>query len=452
MMVLRLVRVKAVIKAIFTSLVMLLGLSLRAEGFLESYDRALLNDKQYAVVDAQTQAAREAIPQAKARLLPQVTWTSSRYDVDQSRKDASRNYPDQSYRSESDALQVRQPLYQPRLWASLRQTEFAVQAAEAGLIQEKQSLLIRLAERFFDLALARERIRLARAQQSSADAQYDAAQKALVAGVGTKTDLLEVRAQRDRIEAASLQARQAELTARAQLEAMLGEEPKGAPVFVSRAFEAKDWSSLTRDEWVAQSLAGSLELSSQQARVQAAQQAVRMSRYEHFPSLDFVGQSVRSSSEETLLINSETKTTSVGVVLSVPIYQGGAVSSRERQSQASLQEAQQRLDFLRNQLKVEVSKAFFSVNEGVRTVEALEKALRSNEEALIANQKSLQAGVRRALDVLAAEQRLIQTQLDLQTARMQTILAWARLQVFSGKADRGLAQKLDSFFKYDDKP
>ena len=191
-------------------------------------------------------------------------------------------------------------------------------------------------------------------------------------------------------------------------------------------------------------------MASQQAKVNAAQQALRAAGYEHFPSLDLVGQAVRSSSEETLLINSETRTTSLGFSLSIPIYQGGAISSKQRQLQATLLEAQERLDLVTNQLTVEVSKSFFALKEGMLMVQALEKALASNNEALLANQKSLLAGVRRALDVLSAEQRVFQTQLDLQTARMQTLLAWVRLRSFTGNANRDLAQRLDGFFKYDE--
>ena len=424
--------------------------SATAGSFLESYDRALLNDKQYAVISAQTEAAKEAIPQARARLLPQLSWTSTRYQVDQSRKDALRTYPDQSYRSESDGLVLRQPIYHPRLWAGLRQTELAVDASEASFDQERQTLLLRLSERFLDLALARERINLVSAQQRSAEGQFSAAQKALEAGAGTRTDLLEVQAQLDRIRASALQANQAELIATAQLELMVGQPIVKASIFNASALKPADFDLASLESWIEGARRGSFELASQQAKVSAAQLALRAAGYEHFPVLELVGQAVRGSSEETLLINSETRTTSFGFSLSVPIYQGGAISSRQRQLQASLLEAQQRLELFTNQLTVEVSKSFYAVKEGMLMVQALEKALASNNEALLANQKSLLAGVRRALDVLSAEQRVFQTQLDLQTARMQTLLAYVRLQSFTGGANRDLAQRLDAFFKYAD--
>ena len=419
-----------------------------AMGFLQTYEKALQNDKRLLVATAQTQAAQEAVPQARARLLPQVSWTSTRYRVEQSRKDAARSFPDQSYRSESDGLVLRQPVFQPKLWAGLRQTQAAVRASEESLANEQQNVMVRVAERYFDLILADARIASVASQEKSASQQLLAAQKALEAGAGTRTDLLEVQAQLDRIRASALQASQARLTALVQFEVLVGEPlPPGARLAL-RAFQS---SPFVPDEgleaWVQKAYAGNNELAAAAERVQAAENALRAAGYEHYPSLDLVAQSVRSASEETLLVNSETQTQSVGFALTIPLYQGGAISSRERQLQASLTEVRQQLALAQDNLKLEIARTFYGLREGELSIKALEKAQASNQEALVANQKSFLAGVRRSLDVLAAEQRLSQTQLDLQTARLQFLLAWVRLQAFTGNASYDLAQQLDALFQ-----
>ena len=419
-----------------------------AMGFLQTYEKALQNDKRLLVATAQTQAAQEAVPQARARLLPQVSWTSTRYQVDQSRKDAARSFPDQSYRSESDGLVLRQPVFQPRLWAGLRQTQAAVRASEESLANEQQNVMVRVAERYFDLILADARIASVASQEKSASEQLLAAQKALEAGAGTRTDLLEVQAQLDRIRASALQASQARLTALVQFEVLVGEPLKPGARLALRPFQSSHFVPQdTLEAWVQKAYAGNNELAAAAERVQAAENALRAAGYEHYPSLDLVAQSVRSASEETLLVNSETQTQSLGFSLTIPLYQGGAISSRERQLQASLGEVRQQLALAQDNLKLEIARTFYGLREGELSIKALEKAQASNQEALVANQKSFLAGVRRSLDVLAAEQRLSQTQLDLQTARLQFLLAWVRMQAFTGNASYDLAQQLDALFQ-----
>jgi Outer membrane efflux protein. len=60
-------------------------------------------------------------------------------------------------------------------------------------------------------------------------------------------------------------------------------------------------------------------------------------------------------------------------------------------------------------------------------VAALEKAVESAKQVVIANQKSFTAGLRSTLDILAAEQRAAQTQLDLRQAQLQLLVNHVRL-------------------------
>jgi outer membrane protein TolC len=80
-------------------------------------------------------------------------------------------------------------------------------------------------------------------------------------------------------------------------------------------------------------------------------------------------------------------------------------------------------------------------------VAALEKANASAQTVVIANQKSFQAGVRTTLDVLAAEQRVIQVAVDLVEARAQSLNAWIRLKALTSEVDEVTFKLLSSQFK-----
>jgi outer membrane protein TolC len=66
---------------------------------------------------------------------------------------------------------------------------------------------------------------------------------------------------------------------------------------------------------------------------------------------------------------------------------------------------------------------------------------------VIANQKSFQAGVRTTLDVLAAEQRVIQVAVDLVETRAQSLNAWMRLKALTSDVDETTFQLLSSQIK-----
>ena len=72
------------------------------------------------------------------------------------------------------------------------------------------------------------------------------------------------------------------------------------------------------------------------------------------------------------------------------------------------------------------------MTEGLLRIRALEQAVRSAQQALLSNQKSLAAGSRTTLDVLNAEQQKTTALRDLAQARYRYLLAGLRLQTLAG--------------------
>jgi outer membrane protein TolC len=126
------------------------------------------------------------------------------------------------------------------------------------------------------------------------------------------------------------------------------------------------------------------------------------------------------------------------------LYQGGWYSSRQRQALANLSEGQEMLERAELITKNEVRKAYFLLRESLLRVTALEKALNSAQTVVVANQKSFQAGVRTTLDVLAAEQRVVQVSVDLVETRAQCLSAWIRLKSLASDVDEATFQSLST--------
>ena len=75
------------------------------------------------------------------------------------------------------------------------------------------------------------------------------------------------------------------------------------------------------------------------------------------------------------------------------------------------------------------------MKENLKLIDALLTAIQSAKIELDANIKSSKAGIRRQLDVLIAQQKLIKVQNDLIQARVNVILFWAQLNMLSGNLD-----------------
>lgn len=406
-----------------------------AMDLLQAYQAALQNDRQFRAAQAQQEAGMEAMPQALSRLYPTLGLSSSRLSVSQERKDGDIQYPTQRYPSRSDTLSLRQPLYNPRLWALKDQASASAASASASLQGELQNLAVRVTDAYLNVLLAREREVLIERQIHSAESRLRAAQKSFEAGIGIRTDMDEIQAQLDVLLAQELQVKQNTVVAISELVTLTGVTTTAAFVLDQKSFQPLKLDPGALDPWLDSTLARNNEVRYRLAQRDALQAALASVHAEDLPMLDGLAQISRNTGENSYFVNSRTDNRMLGVQLTVPLYQGGWFSSRQRQAQANLREGQEMLARAEFMAQNEVRKTYFALRESLARVAALEKAGLSAQQVVRANQKSFQAGLRTTLDILASEQRAVQVAVDLAEARAQSMNAWVRLKALVSEAD-----------------
>lgn len=415
-------------------------------GLLQGYISARESDHQLRAARSQTDSVKERESQALARLRPQLSLSSSRYKVWQEQDSNGLALPRQSYVSESDSLGMRQALYQPRLTAALEQERAVGLSADADLQEQEQALADRYMSAYLNVLLLEEQLMLLRRQRESVAVQLDATEKAFAAGSGIRTDIIETQAQLDKLTASELQSRQALELARFEMQTLLGAEVVQITPLAVSAFNPDMLAPQELSLWLARSESQAPRMLSRKARLTASEIAASAVRYEGYPAIDLVVQTSRSSSDDAYNVNSATRQSAVGITLNIPLYTGGAIGSRTRQTAADLVTAQEQLEQTRKQLALQVRQQYFAVKEGIEMIGALQQAKLSADQALAANVQSFRAGARRSLDVLAAEQRQLQAALDLSKARYQALLAWVRLHALVGAANEDLMRRINAWF------
>jgi outer membrane protein len=125
-------------------------------------------------------------------------------------------------------------------------------------------------------------------------------------------------------------------------------------------------------------------------------------------------------------------TSSVGVTLNVPIFNGFAVTSRVRESIAAEDRARNDLESARRNAAQAARLAFNGVNSGLAQVKAFEAAEVSSQSALDSNKLGYQVGVRINIDVLNAQRQLYSNRTNLAKARYDTIVNGLRLKAAAG--------------------
>ena len=187
--------------------------------------------------------------------------------------------------------------------------------------------------------------------------------------------------------------------------------------------------------WEEKSVSNNYEIRNRREKISAAELGLASEKLARYPSVDFNIQLSRGSSESTFFVDSETKSSSLGLTIFLPLYQGGNVSSKIRQSASILNSEIEGLRGREEELRKTVQKTFYGMQESIKLSNALNSAVNSARIELEANKKSVVVGVRRQLDVLVSQQKLFRVERELIEVNLNIILYWLSLNKLSSNID-----------------
>ncbi|HNQ04912.1 MAG TPA: TolC family outer membrane protein [Thiobacillaceae bacterium] len=418
----------------------MLGGPAQAANLGEIYQLARDNDAVYAAARQALAAGQEALPQGKALLRPTIGLSGNlrRYDVS---APGSAQYDTRGY-----GLSLSQPLYRKQNLEGYAQARLAVVLAEQQFQQADQDLILRVAQAYFDVLLAQDNLATARAQKQAVAEQLAQARKSFEVGAATIVDTHEAQARYDLARAQEIAADSDLEVKRRTLEKLIARESPALAVLTPQARipqpEPQDMAA-----WVRQAENNNLAVLVAQTALETARREVDRQRGGHYPTLDLTAG--YNDSHGSSLGTQDSRSGVVGLELNLPLYQGGAVSSRVRQAVAQQEKSRYDLDSARRQSALSARQAYLGVVSGEAQVKALEQALISSEAQLRSTKLGLEVGVRTRVDVLNAQQLVYSTQRDLAAARYQTLLAGLRLKAAAGTLGVDDIHALDGLLRQD---
>lgn len=397
-----------------------------AADLLSVYKDALSNDPAYAAARAEFRATQERTPQARAGYLPSATLTG-RADRTKSEFETG---PSITSDTSSYTLSLSQPIYRPQSWIAIDQANLQVVSADAKVRDALQDLIVRTAQAYFDVLLAQDNVMLSEAQKRAIGEQLAQAKRNFEVGTATIVDTYEAQAKYDLAVAKEISDRNDLQIKQRALQQLIGKvAPNLSPL--------KDQVSLPlptptdMEQWVAAAEKDSLTIAQLRAAYEIASKEIDRTRAGHLPTVDLTGSYFNAPNTASALSTKEQ--TAVGLVLTIPLYSGGATQSRVREALSNKDRAEQDLERTRRSVAQSVRQSFLGVTNGAAQVKAFEAALVSNQSSLDSTILGREVGVRTGVDVLNAQQQLFQARRDLQQARYNTILSQLRLKSAAGR-------------------
>jgi len=298
-----------------------------------------------------------------------------------------------------------------------------------------------VSEAYFRVLLAEEHLRVVRAEMAAVGLQRERAQARFEVGRSRITEVQETQARYDGVVAKEISARSALQLRKAQFRELTGTMADGlATLRPGLSPEQPQPDSL--EAWQARGLAHNARVLAKKSELAIAQAETGKHGLASRPTLDLVASYSRRDQDGSLSPLSAPegyRSAQIGLQLTVPLFAGGALDSREREAIARQLEAERELAAAERDARLQVQDAFLEVKTGAARVGALAQSVRSAQTALEATTLGRDLGTRTELDVLDAQQRLFAAQLDLAQARHDYLLGRIRLAYAAGElAERDL--------------
>jgi outer membrane protein len=406
--------------------------SAQAQSLQDLYDAARAYDATYLAAKSLADSAQYRAAQADALLLPSAGLSgnlgSSYVDL-----------PVGSSRSSNSAglgLTGKQPLFNRANGFTVDQARKSLDLSRADLETAEQDLILRVAQAYFDVLGAQDTLGTTRASKAAISEQLASAKRNFEVGTATITDTREAQARFDLATAQEIAADNDLLTKRIALDQLVGRSgvlprqlatPVALPALAPANVDTWVGNSNTQHPLVRKALLG----------LDIARLETEKARAGHLPTVDAVASlnsnRLTGGGSSSSGLPGTTHSASIGLQLNMPLYAGGSIQNRVKETLVLEDKSSNDLEAARRGVAQATRQAYYGVQSGTAQVKALEAAESSSKLALEATQLGYKVGVRVNLDVLNAQTQLFTTRRDLAKARYDVLLGGLKLRQASGQ-------------------
>jgi outer membrane protein len=388
--------------------------------------RAYQNNPQLNAQRASVRATDENVPQALSGYRPRASITASAGYQYIDTNTTSGGGPNALVRTEfhganaprSVALTATQTLYNGQITANrTRAAESQVSGSREALRVLDESVLLQAATIYMDYLRDAAIVEVQKSNVRVLEQTLKQTRDRFNVGEVTRTDVAQSEAQLAAGKTQELTAESNLTTTRSNFRRIIGNEPQnlapGSPV----------------DRYLPPTLASAIELSLiENPNVTAAMFGidvnylqVKVNEGALLPTVSLQA-SVTQSYEQQLTIFRTFNAAAIAQV-SVPIYQGGSEYSLIRQSKETLAQQRLVLDQVRDQTRANTVTAWGQLVAGKAQVASAQSQVTASEIALNGVREEAKAGQRTTLDVLNAQQALVNARVALVTAQHDRVVA-----------------------------
>lgn len=389
----------------------------------------------YAAARAEYAAAREKLPIATGKLLPQIG-VSAQYDW--RHQSVQGDYFGEFDFERNDGFnrlvygaQLEQAVFEPGLFIERSQAELQTQQAAYKLQADQDDLLMSVAESYFGLLAADGSLNLSQAEVFALERLLDQVRTRAQAGLATAADVAAAEAQFAIAEAGLVEAQDKRANALTTLEALTGRHYSKVK-YLPHDLRLAPPSPQDEQVWIARARQTNPDLLSRGSALRIAELEYERAKWLSWPTLKLVGQAFRLDSGGGAAGEYEEQLETIGAVVKLPLFAGGQIVAGRRQTAQLVESARGLYDESVARTVRDTRIAFRNSGAGLKRVEALQRAVEASIVAEDATRAGYEVGTRTYAEVLSAVEKRYGAERDFSTSRYKFLVSTLKLKQLTG--------------------
>ncbi len=395
--------------------------SVWAEDLVSIYNKALIADPKLKSAQHKVMLGEAQEGQAVGAMLPQIN-ANLNWSLNKRETQPVGLIPGNvsSYEGERYNISLTQSVFDVgKIW-EWRRTVHTIEQYEEEQQDAEQTLILDVVERYFIALEAADNLDLVDQEIRSTETQLAQLQKQYKKQLIKLTDVLEVEAKLNGLQADRIEAETQWVVAREGLFELTG-APIGELIRLSPNVEFEPIDG-TLEFWLDIAQGGNASLKATEKSIDAASSDLAKQKSQHLPVVDVqLGYYFTNTGFESAQQPGEPQTQVAALNVRVPIFSGGAMTKRVDEAAQRLEIAKQENIAKNRELIKQVRESYLNTNASLRRIDAEHTNLESSLKSRDAMEKGFKYGVQTISDVLISQARVFRAKRDLLKAQYQYI-------------------------------
>ena len=418
----------------------------------EAYQRALNYDASWQANQTRYLVEQRNLGIAKGAVFPTVSvnalFNKQYQELDQSGQVSlgagqSVNFLNDETTTKQVAVTVRQPLFRMDVWQKYKQVEISTELAEVSLQNQKQKLLLDVAQSYFDVLRQQSLVALNQKEEQVLLQQYNMMQAKFKQGFVAKMEVSEAQAQYQSATAKKVTSEVQLQLAQEKLQQLIGNINSNlrdlSPNFQFQAPVPNDMNA-----WLQLAERNNLELQQQRLNYSVVLQQIKIDQADYYPQLEAVASSAWVKQTPENVISTNGRNDKIGLELNWTPYTGTRSAITEK-SRVAAQLADEETTASTRRIRTEVKRAYLQIATAQSQLQAYKTAMESAQLVAKASQASYQEGLKTMVDVLLAQRNAFSAEQDYLNAKYDYLINVLNLKASTGSLTEQDLQELNDW-------